>query len=82
MGCVHSTSWRSALKRYFDERVSSPARAYFAYGPIIDGTPPVWPGSKVARNAGEAERAVDEIAARPDGQTVRAHFRAASVESK
>lgn len=35
----------------------------YACGPIIDGDPPVWPGSVVARDAQEGERAVDEIAA-------------------
>jgi amidohydrolase family protein len=35
----------------------------FACGPIIDGEPPIWPGSKVARTAAEAERIVDRLAA-------------------
>lgn len=35
----------------------------FACGPIIDGDPPVWPGSRVVHTPAEAERAVDEIAA-------------------
>jgi hypothetical protein len=35
----------------------------FACGPIFDGDPPVWPGSKVVHNASEAERGVDEVAA-------------------
>lgn len=35
----------------------------FACGPILDGDPAVWPGSKVVHTAEEAERAVDEIAA-------------------
>jgi cytosine/adenosine deaminase-related metal-dependent hydrolase len=35
----------------------------FACGPIIDGDPPVWPGSKVVHTAEEGQRAVDEIAA-------------------
>ena len=34
-----------------------------ASGHILDGAPPVWPGSVVARNADEARRAVDSLAA-------------------
>jgi len=35
----------------------------FACGPIIDGDPPIWPGSVVVHNYTEAVRAVDKIAA-------------------
>jgi hypothetical protein len=35
----------------------------FACGPLIDGDPPVWPGSVVVHNYAEAVRAVDKIAA-------------------
>ena len=35
----------------------------FACGPIIDGDPPVWPGSIVATDAASGERAAEQIAA-------------------
>jgi hypothetical protein len=35
----------------------------FACGPIIDGDPPFWPGSRIARSASEAKRIVEQIAA-------------------
>ena len=35
----------------------------FACGPILDGDPPFWSGSRVVRNADEGRRAVDELAA-------------------
>jgi hypothetical protein len=40
-----------------------PGPRIFACGPIIDGDPPFWPGSRVVRNVAEAQVAVDEIAA-------------------
>jgi len=33
----------------------------FACGPILDGAPPFWPGSRVVRSAAEARRAVREL---------------------
>ena len=35
----------------------------FACGPILDGDPPFWSGSRVVRDAKEARQAVDELAA-------------------
>ncbi len=35
----------------------------FACGPILDGDPPFWSGSRVVRTAAEGRRAVDELAA-------------------
>jgi Amidohydrolase family len=40
-----------------------PGPQIFTCGPIIDGDPPIRPGSKVVRNAAEGARAVDEVAA-------------------
>ncbi|MEW6268770.1 MAG: amidohydrolase family protein [Thermodesulfobacteriota bacterium] len=40
-----------------------PGPRIFACGPILDGEPPFWPGSRVVRDAGEARAAVDELAA-------------------
>lgn len=34
----------------------------FACGPILDGDPPYWPGSRVVRDAAEARRVVAELA--------------------
>jgi imidazolonepropionase-like amidohydrolase len=34
----------------------------FTCGPILDGDPPVWPFSRVVRNAAEADRIVDDLA--------------------
>lgn len=34
----------------------------FTCGPILDGDPPVWPFSRVVRNAAEADRVVDDLA--------------------
>jgi hypothetical protein len=34
----------------------------FRCGPVLDGEPPTWPGSRVVRDAPEAERAVAELA--------------------
>jgi hypothetical protein len=34
----------------------------FTCGPIIDGDPPIWPFSRVVRNAGEADKVVDDLA--------------------
>lgn len=36
---------------------------FLANGPIIDGYPPVWPGSVVVRNAAQGRAAVDSLAA-------------------
>src|SRR5262249_28320487 len=35
----------------------------FTSGPILDGDPPVWPFSIMVRNAADADRAVDQVAA-------------------
>lgn len=35
----------------------------FACGPIVDGDPPLWPSSKVARNPDEGRAVVEELAA-------------------
>jgi len=40
-----------------------PGPRIFACGPLIDGEPPFWPGARIARNAEEGERAVEEAAA-------------------
>jgi imidazolonepropionase-like amidohydrolase len=40
-----------------------PGPRIFACGPILDGDPPFWPGSRVVRDAVEARAAVDELAA-------------------
>src|SRR5262249_17995735 len=40
-----------------------PGPRIFACGPIIDGDPPFWPGSRVVRNVAEAQAVVDEVAA-------------------
>ena len=40
-----------------------PGPRIFACGPIIDGDPPFWPGSRVVRTVAEAQAAVDEVAA-------------------
>ncbi|HXI02151.1 MAG TPA: amidohydrolase family protein [Candidatus Saccharimonadales bacterium] len=34
---------------------------FLANGPVVDGDPPVWPGSVVVRNADEARAAVDRL---------------------
>jgi imidazolonepropionase-like amidohydrolase len=41
-----------------------PGPRIFACGPILDGDPPFWSGSRVVRDAAEGARAVDELAAR------------------
>ncbi len=40
-----------------------PGPRIFACGPIIDGDPPFWPGSRVVRTVAEARAVVDEVAA-------------------
>lgn len=40
-----------------------PGPRIFTCGPILDGDPPFWSGSRVVRDAAEARRAVDELAA-------------------
>jgi cytosine/adenosine deaminase-related metal-dependent hydrolase len=40
-----------------------PGPRLFACGPIIDGDPPFWPGSRIVRTVAEAQAAVDEVAA-------------------
>ena len=40
-----------------------PGPRIFACGPIIDGDPPFWPGSRVVRTVAEAQAVVDEVAA-------------------
>src|SRR5712692_5186109 len=40
-----------------------PGPRIFACGPVLDGDPPVWPHSRVIRNAADAQAAVDEAAA-------------------
>ena len=40
-----------------------PGPRIFACGPILDGDPPVWPGSRIVRNDVEATTAVAELAA-------------------
>jgi len=41
-----------------------PGPRIFACGPILDGDPPFWSGSRVVRDAAEARAAVDELAAK------------------
>jgi cytosine/adenosine deaminase-related metal-dependent hydrolase len=40
-----------------------PGPRLFACGPIIDGDPPFWPGSRVVHTVADAQAAVDEVAA-------------------
>ena len=40
-----------------------PGPRIFACGPILDGDPPVWPGSRIVRNAAQAATIVAELAA-------------------
>jgi len=50
-----------ARRRIREGEIAGPR--IFACGPILDGDPPFWPGSRVVRDAAEARRAVDELAA-------------------
>jgi imidazolonepropionase-like amidohydrolase len=42
-------------------RGEEPGPRIFTCGPILDGDPPVWPGSRVVRNPAEADAAVDDV---------------------
>jgi imidazolonepropionase-like amidohydrolase len=48
-------------RRIHDGEIAGPR--IFACGPILDGDPPFWSGSRVVRDAAEARRVVDELAA-------------------
>lgn len=52
-----TSAYRAELAR------QSPSPEIYLASAIVDGSPPVWPGSIVVKNAGDARRAVDEIKA-------------------
>lgn len=54
-------AWAETRRRIREGEIAGPR--IFACGPILDGSPPFWAGSRVVRDAAEASRAVDELAA-------------------
>ena len=59
-GCFDDSIWE--VRRRVD-RGSEPGPRVVACGPILDGEPPVWPGSRVVRSPAEARAAVDDVVA-------------------
>ena len=59
-GCFDDSIWD--LRRDID-RGDEPGPRIVACGRILDGDPPVWPGSRVVRTPAEARAAVDDMVA-------------------